>query len=275
MGCRILLVEDNESVRQIFITIVEHLGYACSHAWDGREGVDTALTSRPDIIFMDLMMPRMDGVDAIRQIKALPFIAHIPIIVFTSALADPRIAEATAAGADEVLIKPVSIAQIDGALRKHLNRLGLVYINRGLDSHKQADLAGALASYDEAVRVSPAEPTAFNNRGSARRDAGDLEGAIADYNEAIRLRPDYAMAFNNRGVTRADLGDLDGAITDYTEAIRLRPNDAVAYNNRGTARHDKGDIDGALADYGEALRVKSDYPEALRNQRSTSQRNRF
>ncbi|MBM4260306.1 MAG: tetratricopeptide repeat protein [Deltaproteobacteria bacterium] len=269
MGRRILLIDDDDGVSQIFTTIAAHLGYECSHAWDGREGVDLAIAVQPDIIFMDLMMPVMDGIAATLRIKELPFIAHIPIVVFTAALGDARIMDALNAGADDVLIKPVSMAQLQTTVRKHMGNLAIFHINRGLDAQRRGDLGGATASYDEAIRVNPDEAMAFNNRASVRREKGDLDGALADYNEAIRLRPDYAMAFNNRGVTRAAQGDLDGAIADYTEALRLRPDDVLALNNRGTARRYKGDINSALDDYAEALRLKPDLAEA-RNNRSAA-----
>jgi tetratricopeptide (TPR) repeat protein len=63
---------------------------------------------------------------------------------------------------------------------------------------------------------------AFNNRGIARSGKGDLEGAIADYDEAIRLKPDYAAAFYNRGTARRDMGDIQGALQDQEEAAWLR-----------------------------------------------------
>lgn len=248
-----------------------NLGYQCRRARNGREGVDLVVSSQPDVIVMDLMMPVMDGIAAIREIKALPFVAHLPIILFTFALGDPRIADAIRAGAADVLIKPVAMAQLDRTLRTQMANLAITYVNRGLHSHQQGDLEGALASYDNAVRVNPNEPMAFNNRGSVRRDRGDLEGAITDYSAAIQLKPDYAMAFNNRGVARASQGDLNGAITDYGEALRLQPDNAVAYNNRGTALRYKGDMEGALADYGAALRLKPDFAEARNNRNATCQ----
>ena len=50
-----------------------------------------------------------------------------------------------------------------------------------------------------------------------------MDGALADYDQAIRLNPAYVDAYNNRGVVRSDRGDADGAIADYDQAIRLNP----------------------------------------------------
>ena len=96
---------------------------------------------------------------------------------------------------------------------------------------------------------------AYNNRGLAKYELGDKKGAIADYNEAIRLNPNFAEAYNNRGLAKSDLGDKKGEIADYNEAIRLNPTFALAYNNRGVAKSELGDKQGAIADFRESARL--------------------
>jgi tetratricopeptide (TPR) repeat protein len=136
------------------------------------------------------------------------------------------------------------------------------YFQRGYARQDKGDLDGALADYNEAIRLDPNDALSYNNRGVIRKDKGDLDSALADYNEAIRLDPNNTLPYNNRGNTRKDKGDLDGALADYSEAIRLDPNNALFYFNRGIIRRDKGDLDGALADYNEAIRLNPQYAYA-------------
>ena len=62
---------------------------------------------------------------------------------------------------------------------------------------------------------------------------GDYQGAIADFNQAIKINPNYAQAYNNRGGIRYELGDKQGAIADFNQAIKINPNYANAYYDRG------------------------------------------
>ena len=88
-----------------------------------------------------------------------------------------------------------------------------------------------------------------------KSDLGDKQGAIADYNEAIRLNPTFAKGYYNRGLAKSELGDKQGAIADYNEAIRLNPTYANAYYNRGTVKFNLGDKQGAIADFRESARL--------------------
>ena len=129
------------------------------------------------------------------------------------------------------------------------------YTNRGVDKYKSGDKQGAIADYNEAIRLNPNLAQAYINRGVAKFESGDKQGAITDYNEAIRLDPNLADAFHNRGDTKDSIGDKKGAIADYNEAIRLDPNLAEAYMNRGILYANSGEKLKALPDFHEASRL--------------------
>src|SRR5262252_8885046 len=95
------------------------------------------------------------------------------------------------------------------------------YVKRGVERFGKNDLAGAIAEYDQAIRLDPKLAEAYLNRGKARRAAGDLDGAIADYEFMADLNPamalsnhDVTQAYLNRGYIRSNRMDLDGALAD-------------------------------------------------------------
>ena len=149
--------------------------------------------------------------------------------------------------------------------RESTGNRAIALFNRANARSAQGDRAAAIADYDQAIRLDPRIPFAFNNRGLLRAEQGDIAGAIADYDQAIRLDPGYAQAFSNRGLARAMRGDHAGAIDDYAGAIRADPRFILAFNNRGLARAALGDSRGAIADYDQAIRLEPRYAVAFNN----------
>ncbi|MBK4731306.1 tetratricopeptide repeat protein [Oxynema sp. CENA135] len=147
-----------------------------------------------------------------------------------------------------------------------------VWFARGNAQRNLGQYEGAIASFNEAIRLRPDFPEAYNNRGNAQAMLGQYEGAIASYNEAIRLRPDDPEAYVNRGVAQRNLGQYEEAIASFNEAIRLRPDYPEAYYNRGNAQNNLGKYEEAIASYNEAIRLRPDFPEAYGN-RGNAQNN--
>ena len=114
----ILYVEDNEFNRKIVRQLLVRTSYRLSEAMDGEEGVATALATPPDLILMDIQLPKMSGLDATRQLRGDPRTASVPIIVVTSFALSGDEQKAKAAGATAYLAKPYSPRELLAKIRE-------------------------------------------------------------------------------------------------------------------------------------------------------------
>jgi two-component system, cell cycle response regulator DivK len=113
---RILLVEDNEMNRDMLSRRLVRNGYEVVLATDGQQGLDMALSERPDLILMDMSLPVMDGWEATHRIKANDATRRIPIIALTAhAMAGDR-EKALEVGCDDYDTKPVEISRLVGKI---------------------------------------------------------------------------------------------------------------------------------------------------------------
>ena len=117
-GHTLLLVEDNEDNRIIYSTVLRHLGYRVIEAQDGVEAVELARTAQPDLILMDISIPRMDGWEATRILRGDSRTSAIPIIALTAhALADDR-ERAAKVGFSSYLAKPIEPKVVVAEVRR-------------------------------------------------------------------------------------------------------------------------------------------------------------
>ena len=117
----ILLVEDNDSNRDMLARRLRRRGYCVLIAVDGQQGVHMAKSAMPDLILMDMSLPVLDGWEATRRIKAAVETQDIPIIALTAhVMADDR-ARALAVGCDDYDTKPVEFSRLLGKIRACLN----------------------------------------------------------------------------------------------------------------------------------------------------------
>ncbi|HZV77085.1 MAG TPA: response regulator [Candidatus Babeliales bacterium] len=119
---RILLVEDHDANRQLFMRQLERLGYSVQFAGDGREAVERTARERFDLIFMDCQMPEMDGFAATRAIRRAESQtgAHVPIVAVTASALNSERDACLAAGMDDYLAKPVVMTDVSRILARWL-----------------------------------------------------------------------------------------------------------------------------------------------------------
>lgn len=117
---KILCVEDNPDTQRMLTFLLTQAGYEVITADDGKQGVEKAKAWRPALILMDMMMPRMSGAEAIKEIRKIKTMKEIPILVLSAYQEQALIDEALRAGADDFLIKTVLPDDLKGIIDKYL-----------------------------------------------------------------------------------------------------------------------------------------------------------
>lgn len=103
----VLLAEDHEDSRDALRTLLDAFGYRVVEAVNGRQAVERAREESPDVILMDMMMPVMDGLQATRELRALPAFRDVPIVALT-AMEGAR-ESVLAAGCSDMVAKPIDV----------------------------------------------------------------------------------------------------------------------------------------------------------------------
>ena len=120
-GKRVLVVEDNADARLLLVQLLTPLGFDVADAEDGLAAVARTKTFRPELIIMDWRMPRLDGLEATRRIRALPLAAQPKILMLTASAFEEQRQHALAAGIDDFLRKPLQEHELFDALEKMLD----------------------------------------------------------------------------------------------------------------------------------------------------------
>ena len=103
---KLLLVEDEEDLAAMVSFRLRAAGYEVAVAYDGEEALEKVKTERPDLIILDLMIPKIDGYQVCDRLKKDPAFSKIPILIFTAKAQQKDIERGKRAGADDYLIKP-------------------------------------------------------------------------------------------------------------------------------------------------------------------------
>lgn len=119
-GKTILYVEDNAVNRRLVRDLLQHTTYTVVEANDGEAGVAKALELRPDLILMDIQLPKISGMEAMRRLRADPVTAATPIVAITSFALSGDDQKAKEAGATAYLAKPYSPRDLLALIRKIL-----------------------------------------------------------------------------------------------------------------------------------------------------------
>jgi len=119
---KILCVEDSVNVQQMLSFILSKAGYTPFIASNGREAIEKARSLAPDLILMDVMMPDVSGIQAIKRIKSDPLSQHIPILVLSAYTSSKLVSQAIEAGAAQYLEKTIIPDELVKIIASHLEK---------------------------------------------------------------------------------------------------------------------------------------------------------
>lgn len=117
-GKRVLHIEDNQFNRKIVRDLLGRTSYQLTEASDGIQGLELARAAPPDLVLMDIQLPRMSGLEVTRELRADPRTAHVPIIVITSFALSGDEQKAKEAGASGYVTKPYSPRDLLDVIRR-------------------------------------------------------------------------------------------------------------------------------------------------------------
>ena len=117
----ILYIEDDALNRRLVKRILEPLGYRVLSAEDGLSGIDTAQRERPDLILMDINLPDIDGLGATVKIRAIPELAHVPVVALTAGGFDRARERSLTLGCSGFISKPIDMSTFPTRIRQYLD----------------------------------------------------------------------------------------------------------------------------------------------------------
>jgi len=116
----ILVVEDNEKNLKLVRDVLQVKGYQTLEAGTGEDGVRLATERRPDLVLMDIQLPGMNGIDALKALRAEPATAAIPVIALTASVMQQDRQEIMRAGFDAFIEKPINLREFLDTVQKTL-----------------------------------------------------------------------------------------------------------------------------------------------------------
>jgi len=119
---RILVVEDERDMAELIALRLSRAGYAVEHAYDGQDGLARIRSSKPDLVLLDIFLPRMSGIDVLKEVRQDPRTSTVPVIIVTARGEETDVIVGLQLGADDYIPKPFNssllLARIEAVLRR-------------------------------------------------------------------------------------------------------------------------------------------------------------
>ncbi|MGL5063177.1 MAG: AAA family ATPase [Microcoleus sp.] len=208
---KVLVADDKWENRSVFMQLLAPLGFEIIEAADGQECVDKARELKPDCILMDLVMPVMDGFEAVRQIRKLPELESVVAIGTSASILDSQKQVSLTAGCNAFLAKPIRAEELFDCLQIHL---GLEWICEELPEEnaqsENADLENAdrLSSIEQQETIAPGpeeinvlfELAMMGDLGGIQKEAEKLESMNVKYVNFARKLIQLAKDFDEQKI---------------------------------------------------------------------------
>lgn len=120
---KILIIDDEENIRETVCEILELKGFEISSASNGKEGIAKAIEFKPDLIICDVMMPKMNGYETIKNVRKIKSLAHTPFVFLSAKTQKDDLRKGMNLGADDYLPKPFEIEELLEVIKKRIDRI--------------------------------------------------------------------------------------------------------------------------------------------------------
>ncbi len=119
---KILVVDDNRDSRELVAKVLKNKGYQIIEAADGEDALKKATAETPDLILMDISLPKIDGYEVTRRLKSMEEFKSIPVIALTAHAMKGDMEKALCAGCEGYITKPINIRELPEYIRSHLKK---------------------------------------------------------------------------------------------------------------------------------------------------------
>jgi len=117
---KILVVDDNNDSRELVVKVLKNQGYEMIEAIDGEDALEKALSEKPDLILMDISIPKINGYEVTKRLKSLDEVKKIPVVALTAHAMRGDRAKALEAGCEGYISKPINVRELPAQVKSYM-----------------------------------------------------------------------------------------------------------------------------------------------------------
>jgi two-component system cell cycle response regulator DivK len=117
---KILVVDDNNDSRELVVKVLKNQGYEMIEAIDGEDALEKAVSEKPDLILMDISIPKINGYEVTKRLKSLEEVKEIPVVALTAHAMRGDRAKALEAGCEGYISKPINVRELPGQVKSYM-----------------------------------------------------------------------------------------------------------------------------------------------------------